>query len=58
MEIGELVICLCPVSLLQYSARVAKEQLKVVVDFIQHTRAWVVQYLNTHSRHYISEVKK
>lgn len=30
MEIGELVICLCPISPLQYSMRVAKVRLKVV----------------------------
>lgn len=46
MEIGERVICLCLVSLVQLSVRVVGVQLKVVVVFTQHTQAEIND--NTH----------
>lgn len=44
MEIGERAICLCLVSLLLYSARVAGVQLKVVVFFMKHKRTRITEH--------------
>ncbi len=41
MEIGELVICLCPVGLLHYSVQVAEVQLKVAVVSIQQITLYI-----------------
>lgn len=57
MEIGKLVICLCPISLLQYSVRVAEVRLKVAAVLIKHTQAGITQCTYEPMHQYISELK-